>query len=139
MTNTAALGGCGMPGGLNVTTGIGTAPCQCRRNFAVVNSDRWNPNYGAMAGCAVGSASQVVSNFTRGLYTVVTSHALCAGGAVIHFCADRKSALGMANVALQYGGNMVNKFTARRFAVMAARTLLRQTFEYTINMTGLAT
>jgi len=91
-----------------------------------------------MAGRAIGCGLYVASEFSGGLHTVMAGDARCAGGAVIHFCADGKSARRVAGITLLQGKNMVKVFAACELAVMATGTLRGQSLEYGIDVTRLA-
>lgn len=80
----------------------------------------------------------MAGNFARGLHTVVARNARRVGGAVIHFCAGRKSARRVAHIARLYGGNMIQTFATRKLAVMTTRTLPRQAIKYGIYVTRFA-
>jgi hypothetical protein len=98
-----------------------------------------HPSYGVVAGGTVGCRRLVIRIFTGRLYAVVTRHALRARDTVIHFRTDGKPLWRMANVALLQSQNMVEVFAARELAVVAPRTLRRQSLEYGVDVTRFAT
>ena len=95
------------------------------KDFTVIKSYCRRPDQGAMTGCTIGSCLEMIRIFSRGLHTVVTRRARRTCGAMIHFCADGKSACRMADVALLNSGNMVNMFATCKLPVVATRTLRR--------------
>lgn len=96
-----------------------------RDDFTMIERGRRHPDHRAVTGRAIGGGLEMISSLAGNRDTVVTRRAGRTDGAVVHFCADGKSARRMADVALLNSGNMVDMLAARELAVVTTRTLRR--------------